>query len=370
MIQILPDGTESVLFALRDLYGRHGYQHYKMNKFEEYDLYAHNKDFLISDSVITFTDGNGKLLALKPDVTLSIVKNSADRADGLQKVYYNENVYRIGKGSRNFKEIMQIGLECIGRVDRYCIYEVLKLALRSLDAVSPRNQLSVSHLGILSEIIDGIGVPGEKKEDVFRCIGEKNLHELSGLLAASGIAGTGADLLRTLVGVRGKPADLLPSLLPLLRGNVREETLEEWEQILTALSDEENVCVDFSTVGDIHYYNGFVFKGFVEGVPSGVLSGGQYDLLMRRMGRSSSAIGFAVYPDTLGQFLRKTETYDVDTVLLYDTDATPAGIGKFVAERTAAGESVRADRVIPEGLKYRRIARMKNGEVTCDDTDA
>ena len=58
------DFTEQVTFSLRTLYNRYGYSPYKMSKFEEYDLYARNKDFLISDSVITFTDLNGKLIAL------------------------------------------------------------------------------------------------------------------------------------------------------------------------------------------------------------------------------------------------------------------------------------------------------------------
>ena len=57
--------------------------------------------------------------------------------------------------------------------------------------------------------------------------------------------------------------------------------------------------VDFSLVGDINYYNGIIFKGFVEGVPSAVLSGGQYDKLMKKMKRSSDAVGFAVYLDML-----------------------------------------------------------------------
>ena len=61
---------EKVIFSLRGLYRSYGYTQYKMSKFEEYDLYANNKDFLISDRVITFTDTNGKLMALKPDVTL------------------------------------------------------------------------------------------------------------------------------------------------------------------------------------------------------------------------------------------------------------------------------------------------------------
>ena len=49
-----------------------------MSRFEEYDLYVANKDFLISDEVITFTDRSGRLLAMKPDVTLSIIKNAPD----------------------------------------------------------------------------------------------------------------------------------------------------------------------------------------------------------------------------------------------------------------------------------------------------
>ena len=93
---------ERAIFALRELYGKYGYSQYKMSKFEEYDLYVRNKNFLISDNIITFTDTNGKLMALKPDVTLSIIKNSKDEADQLQKVYYNENVYRISGSTKAF----------------------------------------------------------------------------------------------------------------------------------------------------------------------------------------------------------------------------------------------------------------------------
>jgi ATP phosphoribosyltransferase regulatory subunit len=98
---------EKAIFALRALYKGYGYLPYKMSKFEEYDLYVRNKDFLVSDSVITFNDTNGKLLALKPDVTLSIIKNTTDEAGCKEKVYYNENVYRVNKGAHGFKEIMQ-----------------------------------------------------------------------------------------------------------------------------------------------------------------------------------------------------------------------------------------------------------------------
>ena len=56
---------------------------------------------------------------------------------------------------------------------------------------------------------------------------------------------------------------------------------------------------DFSLTGDINYYNGVVFKGYVKGVPAGILSGGQYDGLMAKMNKKSGAVGFAVYADLL-----------------------------------------------------------------------
>ena len=115
MIQTIPylKKDEQAVFALRELYRRYGYLPYKMSRFEEYDLYVRNKDFLVSDQIITFADRNGKLLALKPDVTLSIIKNSPDRPGAVQKLYYNENVYRADSASRDIREIMRFW-------SRYC----------------------------------------------------------------------------------------------------------------------------------------------------------------------------------------------------------------------------------------------------------
>ena len=96
---------------LRALYRQRGYTQYRMSKFEEYDLYAQNKDFLVSNQVITFTDLTGKLMALKPDVTLSILKNSKPTPRELHKFYYDEQVYRIPKAAKTYKEIRQVGLE-------------------------------------------------------------------------------------------------------------------------------------------------------------------------------------------------------------------------------------------------------------------
>ena len=118
-----PDERAGLL--LRELYHQHGYQSYRMSKFEPYDLYARNKSFLVSENILTFTDTDGRLMALKPDVTLSIIKNIRPSCQVLEKVYYHENVYRTSPAAAGYREIMQTGLECIGALDLTAMGEVV-----------------------------------------------------------------------------------------------------------------------------------------------------------------------------------------------------------------------------------------------------
>ncbi|MBQ7037709.1 MAG: ATP phosphoribosyltransferase regulatory subunit [Clostridia bacterium] len=361
---------ENVMFSLRTLYNTYGYAQYTMSKFEEYDLYARNKDFLISDSVITFTDTNGKLMALKPDVTLSIVKNSKDEPNTVQKVFYNENVYRVSKGSHSFKEIMQVGLECLGAIDDYCICEVLTLAAESLQHISPACILDVSHIGLLSDLIDRMGVPSEKKAELFKCIGEKNTHELQNICREVGVDDVAIGTLKQVVTTVGKPSNVLPKLSVLL------SDLPSWgdfEHIIRALENDaisEKLRIDFSVVDDIHYYNGIVFKGFINGLPAAVLSGGQYDKLMQKMKRQSGAVGFAVYMDMLERLDNTASEYDVDVVLLYDETTDLAILRGKVSELIQGGFRVLAQREKTETIRYKQLMKLRGNEVEILENNA
>ncbi|MBQ6454653.1 MAG: ATP phosphoribosyltransferase regulatory subunit [Eggerthellaceae bacterium] len=72
----------------------------------------------------------------------------------------------------------------------------------------------------------------------------------------------------------------------------------------------ETLRFDFSLMNDTSYYNGIVFQGYVLGVPTEVLSGGQYDKLMRKLGKSGNAVGFAVSVDALGSFAKEASNAD------------------------------------------------------------
>lgn len=305
---------EKAMFALRALYSRHGFSQFRMSKFEEFDLYARNRDFMDSASIITFTDTDGKLMALKPDVTLSIVKNNRHIGDDIKKLYYNENVYRVSPRTHYFKEIMQTGLECLGRIDDACICEVLIMAAESLDILSDNAILDISNLDIVSQLISGCGVDKETENLIAKCISEKNIHSLRRVCDESGVSQARRELIERIISIYGKPDKVIPELEQILIENsevtdddreIFRSGLELLQKITRAFDAREELKqmlnIDFSVISDLKYYNGIVFKGFVEGVPDGVLSGGQYDKLMRNMNRKSGAVGFAVYVDVLGK---------------------------------------------------------------------
>ncbi|MBO5776631.1 MAG: ATP phosphoribosyltransferase regulatory subunit [Clostridia bacterium] len=292
---------EVVALTLRSLYAGYGYQQYKMSKFEEYDLYVRNKDFLISDSVITFTDTDGRLMALKPDVTLSIIKNGKD-GDGLMKVYYNENVYRVSKGTRSFKEIMQVGVECQGEVNQEAVTEVMELALKSLEVIGANNALAISHLDIIKGVLDEFGIKGGSAKELTGYLGAKNRGGILKVCEESSLSAKQTEVILNLVNVCGAPSVVLTELDSFKINQTTEVAVEELKEVVKKLEAKgygDRLVIDFSVINTLKYYNGMAFNGFVEGIPQSVLSGGEYDNLMKKMGRKSKAIGFAVYLDEL-----------------------------------------------------------------------
>ena len=346
---------ERVSVELREMYRRMGYMPYKVSQFEEYDLYMRNKRFLASEHVLSFSDMDGKLMALKPDVTLSIIKNTRHMPGCVQKVYYNENVYRISGSTRSFKEIMQTGLECIGDVDLYCLCEVISLAARSLKAIDTSYVLDISHMGVVSALVDALGLDREQRAGMLACIGEKNADGARKLCPGMDIRG-----IQALIAAHGPAPEVIRALRPWCEQGDARDALDELERVteLLAANGCDGVQVDFSIVNDMNYYNGIVFMGYIGGVPCSVLSGGQYDKLMQRMGRPSKAVGFAIYMDLLDRLNDGDRPYDVDTVLLYDDTSDIAALTQRVRALTDAGHSVVAQKAVPDKLRYRQLLRF------------
>ena len=99
----------------------------------------------------------------------------------------------------------------------------------------------------------------------------------------------------------------------------------------------------------------------MNGIPEGVLAGGQYDALMERMGRRSGAIGFAIYLDLLEDLNRTNTGYDVDVLLLYSDKTDIGRVFDRVRSLTSASLTVSAQKSIPEKLRY-KMTEYLDGE--------
>lgn len=289
---------EVVALRLRALFEERGYRLFRMGSFEEYDLYLQNKPFLSGEDIISFTGADGRLMALKPDMTLSIVKNTP--AGETRRVYYNESVFRRSRQSGEYREINQMGLEFIGGEGAAAEAEVLRLAAASLAAIG-KGALDLSHMGFV-EVMLAPFVDEARREAALQALWSKSPHAMQEAAEAAGLNEQQTAKLVRLSALAGPFEETLAEARELAQGMtdaiIALDVLSVLADALNDIADVE-LRLDFSVRGDADYYNGLVFAGYVQGVPRSVLAGGRYDNLLRRFGKPQGALGFGLYLDEL-----------------------------------------------------------------------
>ena len=291
---------ERASFALRALYEAAGCRKYHMGRFEEYGLYQENRSFLSSEQVITFTDLDGRLLALKPDVTLSIAKTAQPAEGETLRYYYHENVYRPSAESHTFKEISQMGLEVLGKVDGRQVQQTVLLAAESLEQLGAAWVLEVSHMGYLFGLFDALEVPSNARPALLKLLREKNAHELRAAAKTAGLSEDAADTLTQLLDLCGGYEETLARAEGFCKNERMRAAAAELRALAAPLKAAGgSIRLDLTLAGEMEYYNGLVFQGYLQGLPRPLLKGGRYDLLMQKFTPGADAVGFAVYLDEL-----------------------------------------------------------------------
>jgi ATP phosphoribosyltransferase regulatory subunit len=333
-----------------------------MSKFETYDIYNRHRNFIDGAGVVTFTDTDGRLMALKPDVTLSIAAGAGD-VESEKKVYYFESIFRRDRNGE-LKELPQTGIECIGGDSAYAVYEAVSLALRSLKAIGGETMLTVGNLDFAQSFPAFSVLSAAEKKQAVREIGAKNFHGLSELAARSGVAEAEVDALAAAVSLTGGAEEVLERARLLAKNEAGRLALADTAALFAALSAAglgQSVNLDFSLTNDLSYYNGIVFQGYVRGLPRAVLSGGQYDNMMRRLGKSMPAVGFALQLGELARiFVSEAET-DCDVLLEYG-DAPLCEVIRASDKLVEKGLRVRCVKTDPGGIRYTEKTVLSAGK--------
>ena len=308
---------DRLMLALQGMYSRAGFSRFRVDKFEPYDLYQEYRGFLRNDAVITFTDLSGRLMAMKPDVTLSIVKSVPADAPAL-RVYYLEKVFRVNPANGEFGEISQVGIECLACEDAAqrirTQTEVLGLALDSLDLIGPNSLLMLSHRALVEALLGACTEDESARSELYEALTARNLIAFDELLSQTGASLETRELVSAAVRVAGPLAEAVEELEILGAAALCPDAIAELRELAAQLEEVrgdcgaiDKVCLDFTLTGQTDYYNGLEFQGYIEGLPRAVLSGGRYDELVRRFGKPQGAIGFAVYLGEIARAFMKAE---------------------------------------------------------------
>ncbi|MBP1542972.1 MAG: ATP phosphoribosyltransferase regulatory subunit, partial [Oscillospiraceae bacterium] len=248
----------------------------------------------------------------------------------------------ISGDSKSFKEITQTGLECIGKVTLYDECEVLYLALESLATIDKNFILDLSHAGLVAVLLDSMNLENGVRRKIVEALQAKSADALTSLYEAGEIDRRSLDISNKLL-ANYKSSKALKSAF---KGLGADDELESFVSILAAAEQFDfggKLNVDFSIVDDRSYYSGVVFKGYIKGVPSEVLSGGRYDTLIGDFGRSVPAVGFAVNVEAAAKVLLKnsdTELRCPPDVLVYAESGAEVDGLRHCAELIRQGSTV------------------------------
>lgn len=284
---------------LNALYEPYGYRRIRLPKFEPYDLYVENRDFINAGQMITFTDVDGTLMALRPDVTLSVLKGyGATEA----KVYYNETVYR--PVDNRFREIAQTGVERLGTIDALAEAEMVMLAARSTAMFGGDYMIRISDTAFLKKLFGSFSLSGSMRRRLIRLFTFKNAAGIDALAQEGCLEVPHARAMKKLLDLYMPFEEGIAQLEADAVFAPCEEEIAALRQLARALSGlgvTDRVYLDFSLVNSMDYYSGILFQGTLQDIPYAVVSGGRYDGLAKKMGCQGGAIGFSVYLDAVRQ---------------------------------------------------------------------
>lgn len=354
---------ELVNLMLEGLFESYGYRKFKMRKFEQYSLYEEYKSFLTSEYVLTFHSPDGKLMALRPDVTLSIVKNTRADETNTDKVFYRENVYRMDRHTKEFREIPQAGVELIGQVDTLATLEIVRLAKQSLSMIDEHSILCLSHMGFTEGLLVACNVTSTDVRSRFlACIASQNAHDLRQLLGASIPSEEWMDGLAAVLAAQGTYAETLALARKIAINAQMNEALDELEMIgasLTALDMADGIRLDFTMQNDLSYYNGVLMQGYVEKYPGILLIGGRYDRLLTKFRKNLSAIGFALALGELNSCYPNRPDCDADILLLYSPNSDVQTVLAKAETLRKEGKSVRLATAMPHEFSAKAVIDLR-----------
>lgn len=335
-----PEGTRDRLFAecrerrsvqdaLTALFARRGYAEIITPELEYYDLFTRAGNAMPQERMVKVIDRSGKILVMRPDCTTPIARVAATKLKDMilpQRLYYNQTVFRSGESHvGGSTEIAQCGVELIGAAGEKADLEIIVMAVDALRACGLEDfHIEIGHPGFFRSIARELDLDSEEKETLRSLIAGKEFAALAEFLEPhKGVPASEALLrLSRLFG----PVEVLDEAVKLRGEDASISYLREIYKRLCQAGYGDYIRFDLGLLNQMEYYTGMVFRGYVAGAGTAVLSGGRYDSLVESFGRPAEATGFAVNVDAAARCLPPAVLPELEMVVHYSLDMLAEGL--------------------------------------------
>ena len=316
---------------------RYGFEEYDGPPLEPLELYTAKSGDEIVGQLYNFSDKGAREVALRPEMTPTLARMVAARANGLKKPirwFAIPQLFRYERQQRGrLREHFQLNCDLIGEPGPLGDAEIIALAIDVMRAfgLGPADvRVRLSDRRVLSALLLGAGVTEAQLPAAYQAVDKIERADRAALgaqLSAAGVAGHAIERVFEVAALRGMPA-VEAALARVPGGEAAGGSLRRVVDALGAMGLGAFVEVDLSIVRGLAYYTGTVFELFDAGrTLRAICGGGRYDGLLDALGGVDlPALGFGMGDVVLAELLRDrglvpTDVSSIDVFLAAITEA-------------------------------------------------
>lgn len=286
---------------IRKVFRSSGYYEVETPIVEFYDVFSTEENIIPQETMFKFFDQQGRILVLRPDITIPIARVAATKLKDAAyplRISYIGNAFKYNElGGGKQKEFTQAGVEIIGVNTPEADAGVIATAIDAVKATGLENfQIDIGQVEFFKGLMEETGLSAEETEKMRVLIDRKDFLGIEELVKEHNIRGDLKELILDLPKLFGS-TDVIDRVekYPINERSIK--ALNNLRSIIEILDDyglSKYVSVDLGMVQSLNYYSGTIFRGFTYGVGFPILSGGRYDRLVEKFGKSSPATGFSM----------------------------------------------------------------------------
>lgn len=284
-----------------------GYMNIEPSIFEGYDDFIGVNSRIDKKSTVKLLDNNSEILILTPDITTGIVNKFMPRweMDSLLKIFYYGKTYK--HNGVGIKENREMGVEIIGERNHFTDENILNTAARIIAKYSSNYLFEIGNSKFLKGIMQSCSFNKEDYENILDILYLKNRQELKEYLSKIPYREPMSTLLN-IFDLEGTFEEISEELNGLYMNDLMKQGLQELKKIDDYMKNiTDKIVYDLSMVSELSYYDGTIFRGYIEGSNKAIIKGGRYDSFTEQYGYKIPAMGFTVELDELIKVLYKEE---------------------------------------------------------------